>query len=93
MARHKKKFSVRQLSERLRIETELSTIPKQHPMVTRITSVGGFVDYYLSMRDLYNTQIEAYEHLEGIHIAITGKRRYAEFASFRVVVSRCLVGG
>ena len=43
------------------------------------------------MRDLYNTQLEAYERLEDFHIAITGKRRYAEFDSFRVVVMRCLV--
>ena len=75
----------------MRIETELSSIPKQHPMIAKITSAEGFVDYYLSMRDLYNTQLEAYERLEDFHIAITGKRRYAEFDSFRVVVGRCLV--
>ena len=90
MTKHKKKFTTRQLSERERIETELSSIPKQHPMIAKITSAEGFVDYYLSMRDLYNTQLEAYERLEDFHIAITGKRRYAEFDSFRVVVMRNL---
>ena len=91
MTKHKKKFTDRQLSERERIETELSSIPKQHPMIAKITSAEGFVDYYLSMRDLYNTQLEAYERLEDFHIAITGRRRYAEFDSFRVVVMRNLV--
>ena len=43
------------------------------PNGSNITSADGFVDYYLFMRDLYNTQLEAYEHLEAYHIAITGK--------------------
>ncbi len=91
MTKHKKKSTPRQLSERERIETELSSIPKQHPKIAKITSAEGFVDYYLSTRDLYNTQLEAYERLEDFHIAITGKRRYAEFDSFRVILNRYLV--
>ena len=52
MTKHKKKFTPRQLSERERIETELSSIPKQHPMIAKIISSEDFVDYYLSMCDL-----------------------------------------
>lgn len=88
MTKHRKKFTDRQLAERTKIESELSQIPKQHPDVARITSPDGFVDYFLRMRHLYDTQVEAYERLEDFHIAITGKRRYAEFDSFRNILYR-----
>lgn len=88
MTKHRKKFSNRQLSERAKIESELSAIPPLHPSIRKITSAEGFADYYLRMRDLYNTQLEAYERLEDFHIAITGKRRYSEFDSFRAILSR-----
>lgn len=90
MTKHKKRFTDRQLSERAKIESELSAIPPLHPAIRRITSAEGFADYYLRMRDLYDTQLEAYERLEDFHIAITGKRRYSEFDSFRRVVNRYL---
>lgn len=90
MTKHRKKFSDRQLAERTKIESELSAIPSLHPSIRKITSVEGFADYYLRMRDLYDTQLEAYERLEDFHIAITGKRRYSEFDSFRRIVDRLL---
>lgn len=93
MGKHKKKFSDRQLQERARIESELSQIEPMCTLARKITSVEGFVDYYLQMRDLYDTQMEAYERLEDFHIAITGRRRYSEYDSFRVVVMRNLVNG
>ena len=93
MATRKKKLSERQLKTRASLETSLGQIPPMCEQLRKITTAEGFVDYYLSMRDLYETYAEAYERLEGFHIAITGRRRYAEFQSFRVVVKRCLVGG
>lgn len=90
MTKHRKKFSDRQLSERSKIESELSAIPPLHPAIRKITSAEGFADYYLRMRDLYDTQLEAYERLEDFHIAITGKRRYSEFDSFRRICGRVL---
>lgn len=90
MTKHRKKFSDRQLSERSKIELELSAIPPLHPAICKITSAEGFADYYLRMRDLYDTQLEAYERLEDFHIAITGKRRYSEFDSFRRICGRVL---
>lgn len=90
MAKHRRKFSECQLAERVRIESELSTIPPLHPAIRKITSAEGFADYYLRMRDFYDTQLEAYERLEDFHIAITGKRRYSEFDSFRVLLDRSL---
>ena len=93
MKKHRKNFSDRQMSERSKIEMELSAIPPLHPAIRKITSAEGFADYYLRMRDLYDTQLEAYERLEDFHIAITGKRRYSEFDSFRVLVSRYISRG
>lgn len=91
MTKHRKKFSDRQLSERAKIESELSTIPPLHPAIRKITSAEGFADYYLRMRNLYDTQLEAYERLEDFHIAITGKRRYSEFDSFRSILYRIIL--
>ena len=83
--RRGKKFTERQLQERNRIEAELEQIQPMCDLARKITSPAGFYDYYLQMRDLYDTQTEAYERLEDFHIAITGHRKYAEFDSFRGV--------
>ena len=90
MGKHKKKYTDRQLKERAKIELELSQIKPMCELARKITSAEGFVDYYLQMRDLYDTQQDAYERLEDFHIAITGRRRYSEFDSFRVVINRYL---
>ncbi len=88
MGKHKRRFSERQLRERERLEAELAEIEPMCELARRLTSAEGFVDYYLEMRDLYHTQQEAYERLEDFHVAITGRRRYSEFDSFRVVCNR-----
>ena len=56
--------------------------------VRRFLSFEGFADMYLRMRDLYPTQLEAYERLEDFYINLTGRRRYSEFSSFRRVLNR-----
>ncbi len=91
MGKHKKRFTERQLQRRKKIENELSQIEPMCDLARKITSAEGFVDYYLQMRDLYDTQVEAYERLEDFHIAITGRRRYSEYDSFRMIVTRNLV--
>lgn len=72
------------------IEAELAAIPPIASAARLLTSTDGFVDYYLRMYDLYPTQYEAYEKLEEYHTAVTGKRRYAEFDSFRQIMNKQL---
>lgn len=75
-------------AERERIEAQLSALTPLAPEMRRFLSFEGFAELYLRMRDLYPTQLEAYERLEDFYITITGKRRYSEFSSFRKVLNR-----
>lgn len=75
-------------AERERVEAELSAMNPLTPEVRHFLSFEGFAEFYLRMRDLYPTQLEAYERLEDFNITITCRRRYAEFSSFRRVLSR-----
>ncbi len=91
MTKHKKKFTDRQLLQRAAIEEELSQIEPICKLARKITTSKGFVDYFLRMRELYDTHLDAYERLEDFHIDITGHRRYAEFSSFRMAIKRNLL--
>ena len=75
-------------AEREKVEAELSAMNPLEPEVRHFLSFEGFAELYLRMRDLYPTQLEAYERLEDFYITITGKRRYSEFSSFRRVLNR-----
>lgn len=75
-------------AEREKVEAELKALDPLTPEVRRFLSFEGFAELYLRMRDLYPTQLEAYERLEDYYITITGKRRYSEFSSFRRVLNR-----
>ena len=75
-------------AEREKVEAELSAMDPLSPEVRHFLSFEGFAELYLRMRDLYPTQLEAYERLEDFHINIMGVRRYSEFSSFRRVLSR-----
>ena len=75
-------------AEREKVEAELSAMNPLDPEVRHFLSFEGFAELYLRMRDLYPTQLEAYERLEDFYITITGKRRYSEFSSFRRVLNR-----
>jgi hypothetical protein len=88
MGRHAKRYTDSQLARRNRVEAELSAIPAIPTAALKLTSAAGFADYYLEMRDLYQSYLEAYERLEDFHIAVTGRRRYAEFDTFRKVFKR-----
>ena len=90
MGQHTKHFTRSQLARRTRIEAELSAIPAIPAAARRLASLEGFIDYYLEMNDLYNSYTEAYERLEEFHIAVTGRRRYAEFDTFRRTLRRYL---
>jgi hypothetical protein len=90
MGRHTKRYTDSQLARRTRVEAELSAIPAIPTAARNLTSLEGFIDYYLDMRDLYQSYLEAYERLEDFHIAIAGHRRYSEFDSFRRTLRRYL---
>jgi hypothetical protein len=90
MGRHTKHFTKSQLARRTSIEAELSAIPAIPAAARRLASLEGFIDYYLEMSDLYHSYTEAYERLEDFHIAVTGRRRYAEFDTFRRTLRRYL---
>nr|DAZ01332.1 MAG TPA: hypothetical protein [Caudoviricetes sp.] len=77
-------------AEREKVEAELSAMNPLEPEVRHFLSFEGFAELYLRMRDLYPTQLEAYERLEDFYITITGKRRYSEFSSFRRVLNRII---
>jgi hypothetical protein len=90
MGRHAKKYTDSQLARRTHVEAELSSIPAIPAAARKLTSAVGFADYYLEMRDLYQSYLEAYERLEDFHIAVAGRRRYAEFDTFRRTLRRYL---
>ncbi len=88
MTRHTKKYTDSQLARRTRVEAELSAIPAIPAAARKLTSQEGFIDYFIDMRDLYQSYLEAYERLEDFHIAVTGQRKYSEYDSFRKVLGR-----
>jgi hypothetical protein len=88
MGRHAKRYTDSQLARRTRIEAELSAIPAIPTAARKLTSAAGFADYYLEMRDLYQSYLEAYERLEEFYVAVTGQRKYSEYDSFRKVLGR-----
>lgn len=51
-------------AERERIEKQLSALTPLTPEMRHFLSFEGFAELYLRMRDLYPTQLEAYERLE-----------------------------
>jgi hypothetical protein len=91
MGRHTKQYTDSQLARRNRVEAELSSIPAIPAAARKLTSATGFADYYLEMRDLYQSYLEAYERLEEFYVAVTGQRRYSEYESFRKVLASRLL--
>lgn len=77
-------------AEREKVEAELSAMDPLSPEVRHFLSFEGFAEMYIRMRDLYPTQLEAYERLEDYYINMMGVRRYSEFSSFRRVLNRLL---
>lgn len=69
-------------AEREKVEAELKAMNPLEPEVRHFLSFEGFAELYLRMRDLYPTQLEAYERLEDFYITITGKRRYSDSVRF-----------
>jgi hypothetical protein len=88
MGRHTKRYSDSQLARRTRVEAELSAIPVIPAAARKLTSLEGFIDYFLDMRDLYQSYVEAYERLEEFYVTVTGQRRYSEYDSFKKVFQR-----
>ena len=57
--------------------------------VRQLLSPEGFREYFNLICDCYPTRLEAYEALEDIHVRLTGRRKYSEYASFRVANRKC----
>lgn len=75
---------------RKRYEDELGAIQPLSPAARKLLSPEGFIDYFLEIRMLYPSYEEAYEVLEDYHEAITGRRKYSEYDSFRRQYTRVL---
>lgn len=68
------------VAEREKVETEQSAINPLEPEVRHFLSFEGFAELYLRMRDLYPTQLDAYERFADFYITITGKLKCSEFS-------------
>lgn len=78
------KISEQKLARR---EAVLGAFKEVEPLpecVRQLLSPEGFREYFNLVCDCYSTRLEAYEALEDIHILLTGRRKYFEYASFRV---------
>lgn len=66
----------------------LAAIPPLTWEAVYLSTVDGFMDYYLRLEPLFTTKKEAYEALEVQYEIIFGHRRYSEWKTFRVVQAR-----
>lgn len=90
MAKRKTKFTEREIQLRDKIENELGGIEQIDPQSKQLLTPEGFMNYFLEMQHLYDTQNEAYEKLEKICTRVTGRRHYNGFHSFTAAYKRRL---
>lgn len=64
---------------------EMVMIPKR---VLKMVTQDGFIDFFYSIKKSYMTKVDAYEMCEEIHEQYFGKRKYSEFQTFNVILSR-----
>lgn len=72
-------------AEREKVEAELKAMNPLEPEVRHFLSFEGFAELYLRMRDLYPTQLEAYERLEDFYITLpanAGTRNSVRFGGY-----------
>jgi len=67
-----------------------STAPKLEKHILKLLDTQGFIDKYWEMLGEYSTGEAAYEAAERLHITNFGERKYKNFESFRVNMSRFL---
>jgi hypothetical protein len=58
------------------------------PHLLRLYTSDGFVQFYLELLCDYDTCQDAYEATERQHEITFGHRRYSDYDSFRVILSR-----
>lgn len=75
-------------SKRKEVDAELSVLAPISPEVRELMTVEGFARWFGRMKTLYPTYEEAYEALESHYQRLTGRRRYSEYSSFRLVYNR-----
>jgi len=56
--------------------------------IFKLTTFEGFRDYYDAEKKTHRTYQEAYDATEKEHVARFGKRKYASWACFQVILSR-----
>jgi hypothetical protein len=61
---------------------------KYEPHILRMQEFIGFYDQWCSLIGYYQTHLEAYEATERMYENYFGKRRYKNFETFKVLVSR-----
>lgn len=90
MSKRKTKFTEQEIELRDKIENELSEIERIDPQARQILTPEGFMNCFLEMQHLYDTQNDAYEKLEEICMRVTGRRHYNGFHSYTAAYKRRL---
>lgn len=63
---------------------------KTQENILKLLDLQGFIDYYYKICLDFDTNQEAYERVESIHLEYFGKRKYSNYNSFRSVRNRNL---
>lgn len=61
---------------------------KYDKAILALQDLGGFYDYYCQMISYYSTYEQAYEAVERVYEAHFDRRRYKNFESFKVTLSK-----
>ncbi|MFR9500657.1 MAG: hypothetical protein SNH18_09470 [Rikenellaceae bacterium] len=88
MPRPKRILTQKHEVEVKRLNEKLSKIEPVSAEARQLLTTDGFINYYLEMRNLYSSYLEAYEVLEEHYTRITGRRRFSDFDSLRRAISR-----
>lgn len=78
------KISEQKLARRKAVLGAFRAVEPLPECVRQLLSPEGFREYFNLVCDCYPIRLEAYEALDDIHIRLTGRRKYSEYASFRV---------
>lgn len=88
MPRPKQKLSNKDRELRKEIIDKIDGFEPIPPLTREFISTNGFINYYLQIRELYDSYTSAYEALEEHYIRITGHRRYSDLDSLRRAITR-----
>ena len=86
--RRSKKLPPDYLTKRQRLLAPLRNAAAMDPAAREVITKQGFIRYFLALQPYYLTNEQAYEAVESEHLRITGQRKYAEYISFKNVLSK-----